>query len=67
MSAEFVVITVSGELDQQLRDAFDDLDVTVARGVTHIRVQGSDPSMLHGVLHRMEALGLELLDVRRAD
>jgi hypothetical protein len=39
--------------------------VTVNGGVTHVRVVTRDPSALHGVLVRLEALDFELLAVYR--
>jgi hypothetical protein len=59
------VITVAGEMSGALRAEFDDLDVAVGHSVTTIRVPGSDPSVLHGVINRVQLLGLELLDVQR--
>ena len=41
--------------------------VTVANGVSRLRVTCPDPSVLHGILHRIDAYGLELLDVRPID
>jgi hypothetical protein len=67
MSRRVYVITVTGEMDEVLREQFDDVEVTVEHGVTRLRVLSPDPSMLHGLLHRVEALGLELLDVRPLD
>jgi hypothetical protein len=63
--ARAVVITVAGEIDDRLRDEFEDVDVgvDVDHGVTRIRVGSPDSSVVHGVLHRVEVLGLELLDV----
>jgi hypothetical protein len=61
-----VVITVTGELDDRLRREFEDLEITVDHSVTHLRAS-ADTSMLHGVLHRIESLGLELLDVHQLD
>ncbi len=58
-----VVITVAGEIDDRLRDEFEDVHVHVDHGVTRIRVGTPDSSVVHGVLHRIDALGLELLDV----
>lgn len=63
--APCVLVTVAGEMSVALCAEFDDLEVTVGHGVSRIRVAGGDPSRLHGVLHRVETLGLELLDVRR--
>ena len=63
MSSRAFVVTVTGELDQALRDEFEDVDVVVANSVTRIRLAGADPAMLHGLLHRIEGLGLEVLCV----
>lgn len=65
MTGRVVVITVAGEMSAALRDEFDDLEVTVGHSVTHIRLGNPDPSALHGVIHRVESLGLELLEVHR--
>jgi hypothetical protein len=67
MSGRVYVITVTGEMDEVLREQFDDVEVTVEHGVTRLGTLSPDPSMLHGLLHRVEALGLELLDVRPID
>ena len=61
------VITVTGELDAVLRGQFDDVEVTVERGVSRLVLVDADTSALYGVLHRVEALGLEVLDVRQGD
>ena len=61
------VITVTGEMDESLRGEFEDLELSVDRGVTRLRVVSADPSVLHGVLHRVETFGLELLDVRQVE
>jgi hypothetical protein len=58
------VITLTGEMDQRLREAFEDVAVSVDRGVTRLHVVSPDPSVLHGLLHRVDVLGLEVLDVR---
>ena len=67
MSRHIFVITVTGELDQRLCDEFEDVGISVARGVTRFELVSPDPSALHGVLHRVELLGLELLEVSAAD
>ena len=67
MSHRVYVITVAGEMDEVLREQFDDVEVSVEHGVTRMRVLSPDPSVLHGLLHRLDALGLELLDVRPLD
>ena len=67
MSRRVYVITVTGEVDRSLRAAFDDVAITVDHGVTRMHVPDADTSALYGVLHRLEALGLELLDLHRVD
>ena len=65
MSRRGVAITVAGEMDDALRDEFEDVEVTIGRGVTqHLR--HADPAALHGLLHRIDAFELELLDVHPA-
>jgi hypothetical protein len=57
-------ITVRGRLGDTLTGAFPGLAVAPAGANTVLR--GSiDQAALHGVLERIESLGLELLDVRR--
>jgi hypothetical protein len=57
-------ITVRGRLGDTLIGAFAGLAAAPAGANTVLR--GSiDQAALHGVLERIEALGLELLDVRR--
>jgi hypothetical protein len=63
---EFVV-SVTGEMSEALREQFDDVDVTVEHGVSRLRVNCPDSAVLHGVLNRIDALGLELIDVRTID
>jgi len=58
------VITVAGEMDDVLRNEFEDFEVVTRHGVTQIRLAGVDAAVVHGVLHRIEVLGLELLEAR---
>ena len=64
MSERVFEIHVKGELSMRLCESFDDAEVTVEHGVTRLRVPCSDASALHGIIERIETLGLELLDVR---
>jgi hypothetical protein len=64
---EVFVISVTGEMTEALREQFDDVDVTVEHGVSRLRVMCPDSSVLHGLLNRIDALGLELIDVRPID
>ena len=67
MSAPIVVITITGELDPVLSEEFADLGVQAGRGVTRLSFVRRDASMLHGVLARIAAHGLEVLDVHLTD
>jgi hypothetical protein len=67
MSKQVFDISVMGEMSSELRNAFDDVDVTVERGHTRLRVVSVDSSTLHGILDRLESFGLELLDIHSVD
>jgi hypothetical protein len=67
VSRQVFVITVTGEMDQSLRDEFADVDITVDHGVTRLRLVSTDPAALHGLLNRVAALDLELLDVHEVE
>jgi len=60
-------ITVRGRLSETLLAAFDGLAATPAAAETVLRGEIADQAALYGVLDRIESLGLELLDVRRAE
>lgn len=60
-------ITFAGEAVTAIVDAFEDFDVSVGDGTTKMRAQLPDQAALHGTLHRLMALGLELLQVRAVD
>ena len=57
------VVTVKGEPGELLRAAFDDMEVSSAPGVTVLTGDLDQPA-LHGLLTRIEDLGLELLGMR---
>jgi hypothetical protein len=57
------VVTVKGEPGELLRAAFEDVEVSSAPGVTVLTAELDQPA-LHGLLTRIEDLGLELLDMR---
>ena len=61
-------ITVRGRLSRTLRSEFEQLDLTVAAEPVQTVLHGSieDLAALYGLLRRMESLGLELVEVRRA-
>ena len=56
-------LTLKGQPGELLRAAFDDVVVSSAPGVTILSADLDQPA-LHGLLARIEDLGLELLDMR---
>jgi hypothetical protein len=58
-------IRVRGILGSRLVAAFPDLVAVIDRGDTVLKGRLPDQSALHGVLAQIEALGLELVEVRR--
>ncbi len=59
------VIRIRGILSDRLLAAFPGLDPRTDRGDTELTGALPDQAALHGVLAQVEALGLELLEVRR--
>jgi hypothetical protein len=64
MKTQHYEITVRGRLSATLIDAFDGLTATPCAADTLLRGEIVDRAALFGVLERIDALGLELLDVR---
>lgn len=60
------VIRVRGVLSDRLLTAFPELRSRTDRGDTLLTGTLSDQAALHGVLAQIEALRLELVEVRRA-
>jgi hypothetical protein len=58
-------ICVRGHLGETMRSAFPALQVQASGGDTVLTGPLPDRAALYGVLAQMEALGLELLEVRR--
>jgi hypothetical protein len=58
-------IRVRGHLGAMMRRAFPALHAETRDGDTLLRGAVADQAALHGVLAQVEALGLELLEVRR--
>jgi hypothetical protein len=58
-------ITIRGRLGDTLLAAFDGVTATSSADGTVLSGDIADQAALHGVLHRIESLGLELLAVRR--
>ena len=57
------VITVRGVAGPSVRAAFDDMAVSAVGDTTVLRRAGTDQAALHGLLRRVQDLGLEVLDV----
>jgi len=64
LTAQCYEVRVRGHLGETCRYAFAGLKVE-ACGKDTVMVGALDQSALHGVLARIESLGLELLEVRR--
>jgi hypothetical protein len=58
-------IRIRGRITKSAQAAFDDLTVTVNPVETVLRGGAIDQAALHGILERIQALGLELVEVRR--
>jgi hypothetical protein len=58
-------IRIRGRISESLREAFGDLVVSVNPAETVVCGPDLDQAALYGVLERIQALGLELVEVRR--
>jgi hypothetical protein len=58
-------IRVKGRLSDSVAGALEDFTASVAPAETVMRGELRDQSELHGVLERIQSLGLELIEVRR--
>ena len=58
-------IRIKGRLSDSLSGAFEDFTASVRPAETVMRGELRDQSELHGVLDRIQSLGLELIEVRR--
>ena len=63
MTDSTYVITVRGVAGPAVRAVFDDVAVSTAGDTTVLHCAGADQAALHGLLRRIEDLGLEVLDV----
>ena len=57
------VITVRGVAGPSVRAAFDDVAVSAAGDTTVLRAAGADQAALHGLLRRIQDLGLEVIQL----
>jgi hypothetical protein len=60
-------IRIRGRLSDDVTHAFEDFTAAVKPAETVMRGDLRDQAELHGVLDRIRALGLELIEVRRID
>jgi hypothetical protein len=58
-------IRINGRLTDSLCGVFEDFSAAVRPAETVMRGELRDQSELHGVLDRIQSLGLELIEVRR--
>ncbi|MCI3278806.1 hypothetical protein [Streptomyces cylindrosporus] len=58
-------IRIKGRVGEAFRTAFAELAVTVNPPETILHGAGLDQAALYGILDRIQALGLELVEVRR--
>jgi hypothetical protein len=58
-------IRVRGRVSDAVLETFDGLETEVERVETILHGPVRDQAELHGLLHRLQALGLELVEVRR--
>jgi hypothetical protein len=60
-------ITLKGRAERTIADAFDEFEVSTEPGLTRLRGEIVDQAALHGVLERIQRLGLTLLEVHTPD
>ena len=64
MVAQVYELTFKGEAGTTIRAAFPEFEVTATHGTTVLHGGLTDQAALHGVIERIQDLGLELIDVR---
>lgn len=65
MRAAIYEIHIKGRMSEQLLAAFEGMDATLQSTETVLRGPALDQAALRGLLDRIQALGLELVEVRR--
>ena len=58
-------IRIKGRLGDPLLASFADLDASIKPAETVLRGEVEDQAALHGLLDRIQALGLELIEIRQ--
>ena len=59
-------LTVHGEMSEVIQAEFADFELQVSQGETHLQADLPDSAALYGLIGRIEALGLVLLDLHRS-
>ena len=59
------LLVVRGELDERLGYLFEGMQMERTEGTTFLAGRVRDQAMLHGLIERIEDLGLELLSVQQ--
>ena len=65
VSAVGYEIRIKGRLSDTVTGAFEEFTAAVKPAETVMRGEVRDQSELHGLLNRIQSLGLELIEVRR--
>lgn len=65
MAAAGYEIRIKGRMSEAMQSAFEEFEVSTAPVETVLHGQVLDQAALHGLLDRIAALGLELVEVRR--
>jgi hypothetical protein len=58
-------IRIKGKVGEPLLESFGDLDASIRPAETVLRGQIPDQAALHGLLDRIQSLGLELIELRQ--
>ena len=67
MTGERYEIRVRGHVGSSLLESFEGLDARLKPAETILRGEITDQPALHGILDQIQALGLELIEVKRVD
>jgi hypothetical protein len=59
-------LTIHGEMSDVIQAEFADFELQVSHGETHLQADLPDSAALYGLIGRIEALGLVLLDLHRS-
>jgi hypothetical protein len=65
MAASKYEFRIRGRLSQPVLDSFDSLQSDIERVETILHGPVRDQAELHGIIERVQSLGLELVEVRR--